>query len=545
MAAMAMERTGGMGARPREAWATRLGRGTRALTLLHGWRRTLVALAAGASLGLAFAPFDLPLVLFVAFPVLVLLIDGIASGETGLRGRVLSPLWVGWCFGFAMHAAGLWWLGNALVVSGSGPAWIAPFASAGLAALLALFTAGAVLVARQLWTGGPARVLVLGAAWGLSEMARAVVATGFPWNAIGYAAMPEPVLMQVAAPLGLDAVGILAVWAAASLALLLERRTRWIGFALPLLLVGGQLGFGAWRLAGAETVESATRVRVVQPAIPQNEKWDGEARMRVFGTLTDLTDAGEGEPADIVVWPETAFPFVLSETPEALAVLGDVLRDGQTLVAGGVRSEGLGEERIWFNSIFAVDDEGRILETRDKVHLVPFGEYLPMPELLERVGLTRLVQSPADFTPANRRETLPLPGGPVLLPLICYEVIFPRGLAAAGPAATAILNVTNDAWFGATPGPYQHMRQARLRAVETGMPLVRAANDGLSAVVDPYGRVVAGMGRGERGAFEANLPEPVATPFRTMRELPLAWLLMGFAFAMLLIEAWRGRRVGS
>ena len=530
----------------REGLSVRLARRARGLTLLHGWRRALLALLAGASIALAHAPFDFPFVLFVALPVLVLLLDGIAATERGWRGRLASPLWVGWCFGFGMHLAGLWWLGNALVVSGSAPAWSAPVASIALAALLALFPAASVLLARQLWTLGAARVLALGAAWGLGEMARATVLTGFPWNAIGTAVMPNALLMQPLAVVGVDAMNVLAVWATAAPALLLERRTRLAGVLLPVLLVGAQLGFGAWRLAGAELDVTGPSVRVVQPAVPQDEKWDEAERIAIFRRLLDLSaPEGEGERPDIVVWPETSLPFVLSDTPEALAVMGDVLADGQVLLAGGVRGEGLGEDRLWFNAVFAVDGSGRVVGSRDKVHLVPFGEYLPMKALLERTGLTRLVEAPGDFTAATRRETLTLPGGTVVLPLICYEAIFSHGLEAVGAPATVLLNITNDAWFGATPGPHQHMRQARLRSVESGLPMVRAANDGLSAVVDPYGRIIAGLARGERGAFDARLPQSVALPFQALRAMPLAWLLMGAAFAMVLGEAWRDRRRGS
>ena len=529
--------------RPRGGTLARMGRALRAIPLLHGWRRALVAVAAGAVVGLAHAPVDWPLALLIAFPLLVLLIDGVAAAETGWRGRLWAPLALGWLFGVGMHGANLWWLGNALVTSNSGVEWAAPFAGIGLAAVLAAFPALAVVAARQFWTAGSSRILVLGAAWGLAELARSVVATGFPWGAIGYAAMPNPVAMQVVAPLGMDAVNVLVVWAAAAPALLLDARTRLWGVAVPVALVGAQLAFGSWRLATTDVGETATSVRIVQPAVPQDEKWDGDARLAIFQRLVDLTSAeGAGGRPDLIVWPETAIPFVLSETPEALTVLADVLQPGQTLLAGGVRSEGVGDERLWFNSIFAIDSTGRVAATRDKVHLVPFGEYLPLPELLERVGLTRVVTSPADFTAASRRETLALPGGPVLLPLICYEAIFWNGLGAVGPAPNAIVNVTNDAWYGATPGPYQHMRQARLRAVETGLPLVRAANNGLSAVVDPLGRVVRGLGHDARGAIDAALPARIAPPFRVMRALPWVWLLMGFAFVMLAAERWARRR---
>ena len=533
-----------------EPLSGRIARQARAVLLLGSWQRLLVALGAGATVALAHAPFDWPLTLFAAFPILVLLLDGAEPAGRFTPTRLVAPALIGWTFGFGMYGAGLWWMGNAVVVSGSAPAYVTPLASAGLAAVLALFPAGAATVARLAWPHGASRVAVLAVAWALFELLRAQVATGFPWLAIGYAAMPLPVLMQSVSVVGMDAMNALTVLIAASPVLLLERRTRTWGWAIPVVLLTLHGGFGAWRLATAEVTNTGTRVRVVQPAVPQDEKWDGDRRVAILETLIDLSVFGQpsdnlrgsaSERADWIVWPETAFPFALSETPEARGVLADMLEPGQTLLAGGTRAEGLGEDRLWFNALYAIGSNGDILATRDKVHLVPFGEYLPLPDLLERLGLMRLVEAPADFTPAVRRETLTLAGGATILPLICYEAIFAHATRAAGNAPTAIVNITNDAWFGATPGPHQHMRQARIRAVESGLPMVRAANNGVSAVVDPLGRIVAGLTHGERGAFETELPAPVATVLPGARELPWLWLLALLAAAMAMREAWIGR----
>ena len=536
----------------REPLGERIGRAASRIALLDGWRRFALAMTMGAAVALAHAPFDWPLTLFIAFPALVLLLDGAEPVSRFSPLRFVAPAVIGWAFGFGMYGAGLWWLGNAIVISGSAPAWVAPLATIGLAAVLALFPACALIVARLVWTQGPTRVAVLAVCWALFEMARAHVATGFPWLAIGYAAMPVPVLMQSVAVVGMDAMNALAVLVAAAPVLLLEHRTRVWGAALPLVLLAAHAGFGAWRLSTTEVTNSGTRVRVVQPAIPQDEKWDGDARVAILGTLLDLSVAktggttlrgSEADWADWIVWPETAFPFALSETPEARGVLADLLQPEQILLAGGTRAEGIGADQLWFNSLYAVGSDGAIVGTRDKVHLVPFGEYLPMPGVLERFGLTKLIEASVDFTPALRRETLTLPGGLAILPLICYEAIFPRELNAVGDRPSAIVNVTNDAWFGATPGPRQHMRQATVRAVESGLPLVRSANDGMSAIVDPLGRVVAGLDHGKRGAFEAELPAPIATFARDLRAVPWFWLLVCLATAMLAREAWIERRV--
>jgi apolipoprotein N-acyltransferase len=483
--------------------------------LLWGWRRALAALAAGAFAALSQPPFDFFAACFVSFPVLVWLIDGAASqpGER-LGRRMMRPFLIGWWFGFGYFLAGLWWTGAALLVEAELFAWALPIAVLGLPALLAVFYGLAVLVARVGWSDGAGRIAALAVGFALAEWLRGFVLTGFPWNPIGQAAMPVPLAMQSVGAVSMAGINALAVFVFATPALLAARRGRALAFTLAAVIAALHLGYGGWRLATAEaTPETLINVRIVQPSVSQAEKWDASVRQRIFATLLDLSSRppAEGAPVpELIVWPETAVPFLLSERPDALAALADLVGDGQVLFAGAVRIEGEQADARYYNSIVAVDEAGEIVAAADKMWLVPFGEFMPLSDLLSRIGVEKLVRSVSAFTPGSRRPLLATPGGARALPFLCYEIIFP-GMAGYGGAgsdtqADFILNATNDAWFGDTPGPYQHFRQAQIRAVEAGRPLVRAANNGISGVVDAYGRVIDAFALDAVGALDVAVP---------------------------------------
>lgn len=465
--------------------------------LLWGWQRSLTAFLSGAICVLAQAPFDFFAVCFVGFPVLVWLLDG-ATGEAsaGFFRRLLPAFATGWWFGFGYFVSGLWWIGNALLVRADEFAWALPLAIIALPALLAVFYGFATAFARLLWTDELGRIAALALGFGLAEWLRAVVLTGFPWNAIGLAAMPTPLLMQSASVVGLYGINAAAVFVFAIPALLASKHRLKTGFLLAAILVIAHTGYGFYRhqLSAASDGDKLV-VRIVQPSISQSEKWDFEVRDRIFRTLLDLSaaplDPTAAKPT-IIVWPETAVPFLLSQRPDALAAIGAMLDEGQMLLAGAVRSEGdpgAGEEVRYYNSVVAINDAGELVDASDKLHLVPFGEYLPFGALLRSLGLQQIVESPGSFSPGTARRLITLPGGIIALPLICYEIIFPGVLSRLEQRPDVLINVTNDAWYGDTPGPYQHFRQAQLRAVEQGIPVIRSANNGVSAVVDKFGNV--------------------------------------------------------
>jgi apolipoprotein N-acyltransferase len=472
--------------------------------LLWGVRRAGLAVLAGAIGALALPPFDIFAAMFVSFSLLVWLLDGATgNAETG-RAGLSSSFWTGWLFGFGYFVCGLWWLGNALLLEADEFAWAIPLAVLGLPAVLAIFYGLATLLARLVWSDGVGRIAALAAAFGLAEWLRSFVATGFPWNAIGYAAMPVPLM------LGILAITPLAVFVFAAPALLGTRRGAWIGLPLALGLLAAHFAYGAYRLyvTPLPPGDKTLTVRLVQPSIDQSQKLENSDRIGIFEKHLALTSAApeEGKPRpDVIVWPETSVPFILTENPDALVRIGDVLQDGQVLLTGAVRAEerGAGQPPLYYNSVYMIDDKGQILGATDKVHLTPFGEYVPFDGLLRQVGIEELISLPGGFTAAASRTPLKLPSGVGFYPLICYEAIFPAEVAPDLAGASVILNVTNDAWFGATPGPYQHFLQARLRAVESGVPLVRVANNGISAVIDPYGRIIEGLSLDAVGAVDA------------------------------------------
>lgn len=480
------------------------------IVLLWGWRRALTAFAAGALAVLAQAPFDFFAVCFVSFPVLVWLLDGTTSeGRKGFFRKSAPAFVTGWWFGFGYFLAGLWWIGNALLVEADEFAWALPLAVLVLPALLALFYGLAAALARLFWANDIGRIAALAVGFGVAEWLRAVIFTGFPWNAIGYAAMPVPLFMQSVSVTGLYGANAIAVFVFAMPALLGGRRERIAGLVAVVAIVGVAAGFGAWRLGlPAQINPQAVPVRIVQPSVDQSGKWDAALRDSIFVKQLDLSaeePADDAEMPSLIVWPETSVPFLFTDRPDALVAIGQMLQDGQMLLAGAVRvEEGSAETPRYYNSIVAIDSSGEIVAAADKVRLVPFGEYLPFADFLGSLGLQQLVTAPGVFSAGSSRRILEVAGGLGLLPMICYEIIFPSEIRDTG-GAQAILNLTNDAWYGDTPGPYQHFRQARIRAVEAGLPLVRAANNGISAVVDARGRIVDAFGLNAVGSLDVVL----------------------------------------
>jgi apolipoprotein N-acyltransferase len=514
-----------------------------AIIVLWGWRRFAVAFLAGALSALAFAPFDLFPILWLTVPTFVWLIDGAEAGEGASWWRRLLPAAVvGFSFGFGFFVAGLWWIGAALLVD-PGFAWALPLAVAGLPALLALFWAFGAALARAFWTEGWPRVLVFAAAMALAEWLRGHLLTGFPWNAFGYALTPFPLMMQTAALTGIWGLTLAAFFIFAAPVLLVagasrDRRAGGIVFAVAAALLLFHLGYGALRLAGGlDPLVPGVALRIVQPSIPQDERWEAESAASIMARYVELSRGASGMAGVThLIWPESAFPFLLTEKPSALAAIADLLPKGAMLITGAARAErvvGSGEPPMVFNSIYAIDDGGEIRAAYDKVHLVPFGEYLPFGGFLRGLGLRQLIALPGGFSPGQALRTLTVAGAPPFAPLICYEVIFPGAVVAPGTRPGWLLNVTNDAWYGTTPGPHQHFQEARVRAVEEGLPLVRAANSGISAIVDAHGRIVASLALGRIGIVDGGLPASLPpTPYGRFGDLIfLALLVIAIAVA--------------
>lgn len=521
--------------------------------LLWGWQRALTAFLSGAICVFAQAPFDFFAVGFVGFTVLVWLLDG-ATGEAsaGFLRRMLPAFATGWWFGFGYFVAGLWWIGNALLVRAEEFAWALPLAVVALPALLAVFYGLATAFARLFWANELGRIAALALGFGLAEWLRAVVLTGFPWNAIGYAAMPTPMLMQSASVIGVFGMNAVAVFVFATPALLAARQQVKTGFLLAALLVAAHVGYGIYRHeVPVPTEDRQLTVRIVQPSISQSEKWDVDVRDRIFRTLLDLSVEAPSQPGDkpaVIVWPETAVPFLLSQRPDALTAIGAALDEGQMLLSGAVRREGdpgSGAELRYYNSVVAINHVGEQVDASDKLHLVPFGEYLPFGDLLRSFGLQQIVESPGSFTPGAARRLITLPGGITALPLVCYEIIFSSVLNRLENRPDVLINVTNDAWYGDTPGPYQHFRQAQVRAVEQGIPVIRAANNGVSGIVDGFGNVRDGFALDVVGTLDLSVPLDGPKALYSLTAGIWGWIVLLFFAILASVSALPLRRTSN
>ncbi len=517
--------------------------------LAHGPARVLVIFASGALGALAMPPVGFWPALAASLSVAVWIVDGCAAGDRFRRlAATRRAAFAGWLWGFGYFVGGLWWIGAAFLVEADLFAWLMPFGILGLPAILAVFPAIGFALARALWSPGPARILALAFGLAASEWLRGHLFTGFPWNALGMAFGQGAWLMQSASVFGQHGLTLLVVAilaAPATIGTAEGPAGRWGAPALALLGLLSLAGLGAARIAGAPPAfVPGVNIRMVQPNLDQAAKFGGEEGGAVLQRYLDLSARGASperpglDGITHLVWPESAFPFLLHREPAALSRIADALPAGATLITGAARSERSPEGGIrYYNAIQVVGSDGGIAASYDKVHLVPFGEYVPafLDAGLRALGLRQFVTIPGGFTPGDHRGSLAVPGiGPVAAS-ICYEAIFPDEVLPAGARPVAIVNVTNDGWFGATAGPYQHFAQARLRAVERGLPLVRAANTGISAIVDPYGRASALLSLGQEGVLDGRLPAPLsATIFdRAGNSIFLAMCFTCFAIAVL------------
>lgn len=531
------------------------GRGLRALAhaviLSEGWRRRLIAIGAGATGALAMAPLHLLPAMAVSLSLAVWLIDGAVAANADGRGGALASarraFVDGWFWGFGSFVAGLWWIGEAFLVEPDKFAWALPLGVLGLPAGLALFPALGFALARLMWSPSGVRVLALAAGLSAAEWLRGNILTGFPWNVPGMALGGHLVTAQAASVVGLWGLTLLATAICAAPATLADPGRRALARA-PIVWAFAAfvalLGFGALRLAAEPPGPVAgVRLRIMQPDLPQDAKFNPRNRDAILKRYLDLSDRATSPErsgvADVthLIWPESAFPFILARDAAALSQIGAALKGKTHLITGAAREGGT---RDYYNAIQVVAPNGAILDSVDKVHLVPFGEYLPFERLFRALGITQLVHIPGGFTPGPRRRALTVPGLPPLAPLICYEAIFPGEVLPAEGGVAALLNVSNDAWFGRLAGPWQHFAHARLRAVEEGLPMIRAANSGVSAVIDPYGRVLAALPVGVADVIDSPLPQKLApTLFARLRNIPA--LALGLLFAALAL-AGRARR---
>jgi apolipoprotein N-acyltransferase len=473
-----------------------------------GRGRLLVAAGLGAITALGYAPFYFWPLLLLTLPAFVWLIDGAAYA----RRPWLAAALVGWAFGFGFFLVGLHWVGFAFVVDSDRHAWLLPFVAVMFPGGLALFFALAAGVARLRWRGW-ARILVLASALAAVEWLRGHILTGFPWNLPGYVWSGSDAMFQLASVTGIYGLSLITLLAFLVPAAVVDTEGRRLdarlAIGVPPLVLAMLFVFGWLRLPSTPiaTFESVA-VRIVQPNVPQTEKWKPEHFERNWRILVDLTRQPGLETRTVVVWPEAAPPLALLEQPDALRVIGAALPDRTTLLTGTIRIE-RGEKNRFFNSMAAVSGTGQVLATYDKAHLVPFGEYLPLYAWLAPLGVSQITGSGQGYTEGSGIRTLAVSGLPSFSPLICYELIFPGKVSVPDQRPEWLMTMTDDSWFGPWTGPYQHLGIAKVRAAEEGLAVVRAANTGVSAIIDPYGRITHSLGLDRTGVLDAELPRPL------------------------------------
>ncbi len=515
------------------------------ILLLGGARRLGVAALAGAIAALSMPPIDLLPALLLSLPVAIWLIDGATAGQGRPSWRTLrSAFTAGWAFGFGYFVAGFWWLGAAFLVEDDTFAWALPFGVIGFPAALALFHGFGFMLARLFWSDGSRRIFAFVSAMASVEWLRGIILSGFPWNSLGQAFGASDATAQIASVVGLNGMTVLALLVFAAPAVIVTGGTALQRLLLPCLaavLLAGITGFGLWRLQStAITMLPDVKVRILQPNLSQREKHrlSGQEVLARYLKLSDAaTTPGTSGISDIthLVWPESPFPFLLAREPQALSQIAGLIRPRTTLITGAARAEdasGDARQTRYFNSIHVVGSDGIIADSYDKVHLVPFGEYLPFKAAFAAIGLRQFIEIPGGFEAGVRRKPLQIKGLPLAIPLICYEAIFPSRLVPDGPRPGLLLNVTNDGWFGNTAGPYQHLAQARLRSVEQGLPQLRAANTGISAIIDPLGRVVRSQSLGTTGVIDGSIVNSLPnTIYGTYGDL-IAILMLIFSFGV-------------
>ncbi|MDT8327130.1 MAG: apolipoprotein N-acyltransferase [Roseovarius sp.] len=463
----------------------------RALCRLDGLsrlRRWLCVIVIGAFAALGQAPFGLWPVTLIMFALLF----GLFLKTDNWR----QAAGLGWAFGTGYFLLALSWMVEPFLVDVARHGWMAPFALLGLAAGLALFFAGGLALGRAAGGGAPGFIGGLG----LAEAARGYLFTGFPWAQPGHVLIDTTLLhwASYAGSLGLMALvlgGAAALWHAMSGGRRAAVVAISLGFLWPL---------GAALRPDAAAQSDAPIVRLIQPNAPQHEKWQADKIQGFFDRQILFTQAGEQRP-DLIVWPETAVPVMLNTAAPTLEVVS-AAAGGVPVVVGLQRYDG---PRL-YNSLALIEAGGTVAAVYDKHHLVPFGEYVPFGDWLGQIGIHGLAANEGQgYSSGPGAQVIEMGDLGLALPLICYEGVFAQDVRAAPRRPDFMLLITNDAWFGKVSGPYQHLAQARLRSAEQGLPMIRVANTGVSAMIDATGRITARIPMGKAGWRDAPLPPPL------------------------------------
>ena len=501
------------------------------------WQTAAFSFVAGLLLAATFAPVHFIFLLPVCFAGLLILLQRATNKK--------QAFFIGWWFGFGQFIAGLYWIGVAFTIDANAHAALIPVPTIILPACLAIFSGLATLAVYQSKATGLSRILLFTGIWTLLEYVRGLLFTGFPWNLTGYAWGDHLAALQWTAHIGIYGLTLFTILISSLPAILAEPNINsrqkhgviLLDCALLFLLVGtGYLRLQSDPLPLMEN----TDIRVVQPNNEQKNKWRGETRFRHVKNLMDLSrqDGFEGRHW---VWPETALPFFLTTDTRLQDYIAPRLPSGKAVITGAARSDP--NVRKYWNSVQALSSDGKIKGIYDKRHLVPYGEYLPIRDFFKKSGIASLIpaldnMSDFSFPAQDMKKVTHYNTLPPARTLICYEVAFPWEVAAP-EHFDWILNVTNDAWFGNTSGPYQHFVISRTRAIEQGVALIRSANKGISAIIDGYGRILAKNNPGKAGILDGQIPAPLGNrPLyaRFGEAIPITLLTIILSLASLLTK---------
>lgn len=472
--------------------------------------RKFCALLCGCLLAAALPPFYQFWAVFVAFSG-ALWLCAKANSKKNLAG-------IGYWFGFGYFAAGFYWIGNALLIDPSTTGWLYPLVLLLNGAFFGLFTilpflataAGRNIVSKLFW---------FAAVWFLAtEWLRSFILTGFPWNPVSSVLAFRPALLQTLAYTGTYGLSMIVIIAAALpvLWLLKPSRKRLLWPILSVSLFALMWEYGTFVLAQADHLPDgqSVMVRLIQPSIPQNLKWDRQAVEANFQDYINLSISRDNHHIDFVIWGETASPFDLTADASHRQQIRFAVPKHGFLITGMPRRQLDFDGFVPYNSLAVLNKKGQVLNLYDKSHLVPFGEYIPLRKYLPK-WIRPLANNIGQFGSGEQFKTITVDGYPEFAPLICYEIIFSDDVIRKENKPQWIIVLTNDGWYGQSAGPYQHLVAAQMRAVEEGITVIRSANSGISAVITPYGQIPAKIGLGKRGikdvAVKLDLARP--TPF--------------------------------
>ena len=509
-----------------------------------GWQRLIIAFSMGVIATLSLPPVYFIAAIYLSFPVLCWLLINVTTKKQAFL--------IGWIFAFGYFSASLYWISFALLVYSQKLWWLVPFAALGLPAVLSIYGGLATIITIHMKTGF-GRALALALFWWLGEWLRGHMFTGFPWNLIGQSWSWSDASIQIASIIGIYGVTLLALLSASMLAALpyLKGKMR-IGLIIFIIFLPlSSHIYGMMRLANLPVVEkyleqdvnigTGIGIRLVQGNIPQNEKWQRNLQKRNFERYLSLSQENRPEWINIVVWPETAASFFLEDAPLALEYIKNMLGKDMMLITGAPRKEILNDDYNIYNGVVIIDDKGKIRDNYNKSHLVPFGEYMPYGDILP---FDKITHGKKDYTQGIGARTLNIGSSiPLFSPLVCYEVIFSGAVVNQLQKPDWLLNLTSDAWYGETAGPYQHMDITKLRAIEEGMPLIRVASTGISVAFDAYGREISSLKLNKMGIIDLHLPKRLfKSTYYSIHGKLLIWLIF-FAFILSLLYVERDQKI--